>query len=118
MNNPAFYLGDPTTFKKKSKTTLACLQSSMPAEAQKCWGSWAVQFSWSTNKHQRSLPFLITAKAVKTFPLSDELANSATCPTFNQQPQEAPSHKGRIQGDQSPILSYHEPIITYTLSKA
>lgn len=27
-------------------------------------------------------------------------------------------YMGRIQGDQSPILSHHEPIIMYTLSKA
>ena len=32
-----------------------------------------------------------------------ELANSATCPTFNQQPQEAPSYMGRIWGYRDPI---------------
>lgn len=122
MNNPAFYLGDPTTFKKKKKDN-SCLSSKLHASRStkvlRFMGCAVFMVHCLTNTNAPCL-FSSLLRLLEHFLslMITELANSATCPTFNQQPQETPSHMGRIQGDQSPILSYHEPITTYTLSKA
>ena len=74
MNNPAFYLGDPTTFKKKKVRQLLPVFKAPCQQKHQSAGVHGLCSLYGplSNKHQRSLPFLITAKTVRTFPLSDD----------------------------------------------